>query len=59
MNSAPPCFGFIGAGIVAKIIAILGFFATYSNSFAGISFVVGILVGLRTLYLSFKKKSKK
>lgn len=46
------------AGIAAKVAAVMGFFAHYSNAFAGISFAIAGIVGLRTFYVSFKKKGK-
>ncbi len=63
MNDTQKCFAFIGTGVFAKIVAALlalvGFFSTYSNAFAGASFCIGGIVGLRTLWLSFKKKNDK
>ncbi len=59
MNETPPCVAFIGVGLAAKIAAIMGFFAHYSNAFAGISFCIAGIVGIRTFWLSFKKKGEK
>lgn len=58
MNNTPPCFAFFFAGIAGKVAAVMGFFANYSNAFAGISFAIAGLVGIRTLWVSFKKKGK-